>query len=190
MTTSKLISSAADTVTAVVTAPPMSAVTKESPTPSSGFDVHGLCEHLLNSIHISRTAVRRESWPAGKVVVMDQPPWVKFPPELASLSAAWAAPDAIEGEVQLNGRMLPAELGAGITLMELVVHGWELARASGQTVEFDDEVLEVALAQVAGVAPSLRGRPGGFGPEVPVPAEASTLDRLVGLSGRDPHWKP
>ncbi|WP_212830643.1 TIGR03086 family metal-binding protein [Catellatospora sp. TT07R-123] len=190
MSTSKLIASAAETVTAVVTAPQMSAVRMESPTPSADCDVHGLCHHLLNSIHICRTAARKETWPADRVVTMDQPPWVTFPPELLTLSQAWAAPGATEGAVEIHGRMLPAALGAGITLMELVVHGWELARASGQDVTYDDAVLEAALTQVEQLAPGLRGMPDGFGPEVPVPATAGALDRLLGLSGRDPYWKP
>jgi hypothetical protein len=34
------------------------------------------------------------------------------------------------------------------------------------------------------------GFPGLFGPPVPVPADAAALERLLGLTGRDPFWVP
>lgn len=40
------------------------------------------------------------------------------------------------------------------------------------------------------MAPEYRGEGGMFGPEVEVPADAPSLDELLGFSGRDPRWSP
>ncbi|GHJ44097.1 TIGR03086 family protein [Catellatospora sp. TT07R-123] len=189
MSISELISRAAGTVTELV-AEPGRLGPRDGRTPCADFDVHELCEHLLNSMNISKTAVRREVWPDGRWLEMDQPPWLKFPAELASLTEAWSAPGALDGEVALKGRTITAKVGAGITLMELVVHGWDLARAGGGDIRFDDDVLAVAMAQVERLSGTLRGRPGGFGPQVLVAPDANTLDRIVALTGRDPLWHP
>ncbi|MDI1461571.1 TIGR03086 family metal-binding protein [Catellatospora sp. KI3] len=187
MTIDKLITKAAGTVTGVLTESALSGL-REAPTPCADYDVHGLCQHMLGSIYHSRAAALRQPGPEQQPV-MDAPPWVKFPPELVSLSEAWSSPGALDGELEIVGRRLPAEFGAGITLMELVLHGWDLARASGQEIRFDDDVVARALAQVERMAVGMRAN-GGFGPEVPVPGDAAPMDRLLGVSGRDPHWKP
>jgi len=70
-----------------------------------------------------------------------------------------------------------------------LVHGWDLGRASGQRPEWDDDVLEFALDEVAKTADQGRAM-GVYGAEVVVPDGASTLDRVLGLTGRDPRWKP
>jgi len=70
-------------------------------------------------------------------------------------------------------------------LAELGVHTWDLARATGQTPELDDEVAERGLAFMAGgLTPDNRGE--AFGPEVTVPADAPAYDRLAAMAGRDP----
>lgn len=77
----------------------------------------------------------------------------------------------------------------GVVLTELVVHGWDLARATGQDAEWPDDVLEFVRGDLAKRIEQGRQR-GMFGPEVALPVGASALARLLGLSGRDPHWKP
>jgi uncharacterized protein (TIGR03086 family) len=68
---------------------------------------------------------------------------------------------------------------------DLVVHGWDLARATGQDDTMDpDEVVAVTKA-AEGLGDSMR-QYGATGPQVPVPDDASAQDKLLGLLGRDP----
>jgi uncharacterized protein (TIGR03086 family) len=67
------------------------------------------------------------------------------------------------------------------------VHGWDLARATGRTVSYPDDVVEQEIAfsrEFLGRIPPDREP---FAPSRPVPADAAPLDRLVALLGRDPN---
>lgn len=70
---------------------------------------------------------------------------------------------------------------------ELAVHGWDLAVATGQRLALPADLLTHLHDTVsAGVE---QGREMGmYGPEVTVPADAPTLARILGLTGRDPAW--
>ena len=109
---------------------------------------------------------------------------------LAELAAAWQDPAAWSGMTRAGGVDMPGEVAGLVALDEVVVHGWDIARASGQELHLPDAQLEGALAFVqASVDESPDGTPGLFGPPVAVPADAPLLDRLIGLTGRDPQWK-
>jgi uncharacterized protein (TIGR03086 family) len=85
---------------------------------------------------------------------------------------------------------LPAPEIATVTVDELVVHGWDVARSSGQDFEVDDVSMthvERFVAAMSGPAMA-QAREGLFGPVVEVPTDAPRLDRLVALAGRDPRW--
>ena len=74
-----------------------------------------------------------------------------------------------------------------VRIVELLGHGWDLARATGQPAEYPDGVVVRALAQAR---KGLAGRPDGLGApfaaEVPVQAGAPTIDQLAGFLGRQP----
>ncbi len=77
---------------------------------------------------------------------------------------------------------------------DLVVHGWDLARATGQDHTLDPTEVERLWPGALSMDERLR-TPGAFGPGitvygpvVDVPAEAPLADRLLGLLGRDPGW--
>jgi uncharacterized protein (TIGR03086 family) len=93
---------------------------------------------------------------------------------------------------RIAGTDTPAETVGLVLADELVVHGWDVARASGQPYACEPEVLEAArqfLEMFASPdAPS--GPEVPFGPSTVLLAEAPLLDRVVALAGRDPGWKP
>ena len=91
-----------------------------------------------------------------------------------------------------GGVDLPGEVAGLVALDELVVHGWDVARATGQPYEVDVPSLETVQAFVAQFSePGMEeARAGLFGPVVEVPEDAPLLDRVIGLTGRDPAWSP
>jgi uncharacterized protein (TIGR03086 family) len=113
----------------------------------------------------------------------------ELPKALDELADAWRDPAAWTGMTRAGGLDLPGEIAGAVAVDELVIHGWDLARATGQPYEPDPAALRVAhdFLLAAAEDPSRGG--GIFGPVVPVPADAPLLDRAVGLSGRDPGWE-
>lgn len=89
------------------------------------------------------------------------------------------------------GSDLPAEIAGVIALDEVIVHGWDLAVATGQPYICDSDLIQAAYGFVEStVAQNPNGSPGLFGPPVSVAKGAPLLDRLIGLTGRDPDWCP
>jgi uncharacterized protein (TIGR03086 family) len=80
---------------------------------------------------------------------------------------------------------LPDSALAGIRITELLGHGWDLARATGQPADFPDDLAERALTEARN---QLRNRPEGphapFAPQAPVPDDAPAIDRLAAFLGR------
>jgi uncharacterized protein (TIGR03086 family) len=115
----------------------------------------------------------------------------RIPRDLSALAEAWREPAAWTGMTMAGGIDLPGELAGIIALDELVVHGWDVARASGQDFDQDRESLEAVYGFVKQFSSAgEEARDGMFGPEVAVPDDAPLLDRLLGLTGRDPGWSP
>jgi uncharacterized protein (TIGR03086 family) len=72
-----------------------------------------------------------------------------------------------------------------IAFCDQLVHGWDLARATGQDATMPDGLADVAYEFIHGMLGGDQ-RGAAFKPEVPVAADASTQDRLLGFTGRDP----
>ena len=91
--------------------------------------------------------------------------------------------------VQLLGAALPGSAVVGMVLGEVIAHGWDLARAADRPWNPAPVAVRSALATMGGmITPEFRGHGKGFGAEVPVPADAAPLDRLLAFTGRDPAW--
>jgi uncharacterized protein (TIGR03086 family) len=108
--------------------------------------------------------------------------------DVQALAAVWREPSAWEGMTTAGGIELPSEVAGAIALDELVVHGWDLAMATGQPFIASDEDIAAATQLVTNFQAPRDGRL--FGPVVEVADDAPTLDRLLGLAGRDPGWHP
>jgi uncharacterized protein (TIGR03086 family) len=69
----------------------------------------------------------------------------------------------------------------------MVLHGWDLAKATGQEYRCDDTVAADLLQTVEAQGEMFRQYK-GFADVIDVPESASTFHRALGLSGRDPAW--
>jgi uncharacterized protein (TIGR03086 family) len=114
----------------------------------------------------------------------------RIPRDLFALAAAWRDPEAWTGMTRAGGVDLPGEIAGVVALDELVIHGWDVARASRQPYDVDDPSLAAVHGFVAEFSAPGADRGGLFGPVVTVPDDASQLDRTIGLAGRDPNWSP
>lgn len=162
-----------------------------APTPCEGYDVAGLLGHLVHrGPQLVGAAAKREV-PAGEDAPADPATWrATLVPLVDELAVAWSRPEAWEGTTRIAGPMeMPAPTVGGIVVAEMVVHGWDLARATGQEPSWPDALLDATLQDMSAMAPMGR-QMGAFGPEVTVPDDAPVLDRLLGVVGRDPAWTP
>jgi uncharacterized protein (TIGR03086 family) len=169
----------------------------DRPTPCPGTSVAAMLDHLAGLTQAFTAAARPEPVPGG-----DRPPSAdasRLDPEfresitasLTELGAAWQHPGAWTGMTRVGGVDLPRQVAGLVALDEVVVHGWDLAVATGQPYDPPAEGVEGALGFVGpAAAENPAGTPGLFGPRVAVPDDAPILDRLLGLTGRDPHWRP
>ncbi|WP_353941810.1 TIGR03086 family metal-binding protein [Streptomyces sp. HUAS MG91] len=165
------------------------------PTPCPDYAVRHLIGHLVGLAGGLRATARKEradgdTAQPGSTLPELSPDWrAALPKALDELAEAWRAPAAWDGTTHAGGLDLPGAVAGLVTADELVVHGWDLARATGQEYAPDEAALGAAHALLAPAADdSARG--GLFGPVVPVPEDAPLTDRVIGLSGRDPGWRP
>jgi uncharacterized protein (TIGR03086 family) len=168
-----------------------------APTPCRDTSLGDLLDHV-DGLALAFTEAASKSPPEGG----SQPPspdgtrlapdWrQRIPDRLAALAGAWRDPDAWTGMTQAGGVELPGEVAGLVAIDEVVVHGWDIAVASGQDYDCEDGPLRAAYEFVqASVAENPQGTPGLFGPPVSVADDAPLLDRLIGLTGRDPSWRP
>jgi uncharacterized protein (TIGR03086 family) len=167
----------------------------EDTTPCPEYRVRHVLGHLEGLALAFRDAGRKDlgtttDTPPGDTVPDVGPDWrVSLPKALDELAAAWRDPAAWTGETRAGGVGLPGAVAGAVAVDEMVVHGWDLARATGLPYAPDPAALEAAHAFLAAAASDPTRGGGIFGPVVAVPAEAPLLDRVIGLSGRDPGWK-
>jgi uncharacterized protein (TIGR03086 family) len=116
----------------------------------------------------------------------------RIPRDLTALALTWAEPESWTGMTQIAGDETPAQVVGLVLADELAVHGWDVARASGQAYACEPDILAAALTFLRMFAsPEAPAGPEvAFGPARILLEEAPLLDRVVGLAGRDPGWSP
>jgi uncharacterized protein (TIGR03086 family) len=129
-----------------------------------------------------------EGGPSGDAANLGADWRTRIPRQVRELAGAWRDPNAWTGMTRAGGVDLPGEVAGIVALDELVIHGWDLAQATGQPAVYDGPELAAVHAMVEQFRAG--GIEGLFGPEVEVTDDAPLLDRIVGLAGRDPEWQP
>jgi uncharacterized protein (TIGR03086 family) len=167
-----------------------------APTPCPGYTLGDLIDHV-GGLTLAFTAAAKKTFgdatsqgPTGDAANLSDDWRIRIHRDLAALADAWRDPTAWTGMTQAGGLELPGEVAGLVALDEIVIHGWDIARASGQPYDADPRLLGAVHDFVAQFSEPGQeaAREGLFGPVVEVPDDAPRLDRVIGLTGRDPAW--
>jgi uncharacterized protein (TIGR03086 family) len=163
------------------------------PTPDSEWEVRTLLNHLI--VWTAYSFERRAHGESVSQELIDkdfaaEPDFAAgYRAQLDRALGAWSDPAIWQRELNVMGSATPAADVAAMMLAELVLHGWDLAAATGQSYTVSDRAAAAALAAVEANAEMFREYK-GFAEPVSLPDDATALDRALALSGRDPDWTP
>lgn len=164
----------------------------DQPTPCTEWDVRALLNHIVGTLWSAHALLTDTPPPhslgPGRLPDTDlvgDNPIAAYKEGADAARAAASAPGALDASRQTPLGEMPGAVLAGFASLDLLVHGWDLARATGQSASFDEELVAhcFGFAQQA-ITDQTRGPL--IGPPVSVPDAAPTIERLVGFMGRHP----
>jgi len=157
------------------------------PTPCDDFTVRQLMDHLVGATR--RLAVVGRGGDAESVDPSSPlEEWnLAFSEAVSDVEEAWGDPARLGQTVVLPFAELPGAAAVALYTNEVTVHSWDLAGATGQSVDWDPAVLAVSLSAMKQMLPpGARPEEIPFADEVAVPGDAPAIDQLVAWSGRRP----
>lgn len=157
------------------------------PTPCPDWTVTDLLAHVHQFATVFTHNARKEQTRPPQDLVDD---WrVAVPNQLDELARSWRQETAWQGRVSAGGVEMDAPDNAVVGIEELTVHGWDLARATGQALHVDDARLDQVDRFFELFADQIADGEGPFGPVAAAPRRATRLERTVARMGRDPLWE-
>jgi uncharacterized protein (TIGR03086 family) len=155
------------------------------PTPCSDWRVRDVINHLVTGNLLFAAIVADAPRPDRSADHLGDDPLAAFRDSVSQLSGTFAKHDVLSGTFATPVGEGPGALLVQMRLSELVVHGWDIAKATGQSTDFDPDLVAAARAgyEHAPVLPRGEGKP--FRDEKAAPAGATDADRLAAFLGRE-----
>jgi uncharacterized protein (TIGR03086 family) len=144
------------------------------PTPCTEWDVRGVVDHLITG-----NARLAGALGGGDVATAD------YREVAARLLEAFRQPGVMDRMVTVPAGTVPGTFALHLRLTELLVHGWDIARATGQKTDFPEELAEEELRFSERALGQLPPNRKPFAPPRQAPDNAPTIDRLAALLGRE-----
>jgi uncharacterized protein (TIGR03086 family) len=169
--------------------------TLDDPTPCPEYAVRDILAHL-DGLSLAFAAAAGKDFgdmtdtpPGSTEFILDDGWRERIPARLEALAKAWSDPSAWDGMTRAGGVDMPGEVAGLVALDEVVLHGWDLAKGTGQAYEPDPATAAVVHgflteSRKEEVPESL------FGPVVEIADDSRAFDHALGLAGRDPNWQP
>lgn len=154
----------------------------ERPSPCTGWSARDVVDHLVAGHRFFASALTDGGEPVTTTPAPDAA--TAYRDSARAMLDAFAAPGALERIVTLPIGTVPGAVALHLRLVEALVHGWDIAVATGQAPAGDEAVAERALRFTRGMLPEIPQEHRPFAPAVRVPEDATALDRLVGQLGR------
>jgi uncharacterized protein (TIGR03086 family) len=151
----------------------------DAPTPCDDFTVRGVLEHMIGGATAFAAAYRGTTPPEPDL----HDPLGSFGDVLGDLVAAITAPGALDQIVQAPFGEVPGETFARFVVLDGLVHGWDMAVATGQPYEPPDELVAAADAFARQAIDPLRDGQ-AFADAVEPAPDASPIERLANYTGR------
>ena len=158
----------------------------EAGTPCPDWDVRALTNHLVGGLRIYTAELTgAEPGKAHEDDWLGADPAGEYADAARRVRTAWRAPGAMDAVLHLSVGPVPAPMAAVIQLTEVVVHGLDLAVATGQEERIDQPQAAALLTLMEGMGVDAFRVPGVFGPPRTAPGDAPAHLRLLAFLGRD-----
>jgi uncharacterized protein (TIGR03086 family) len=103
------------------------------------------------------------------------------------MATGWSRPEAWQGSVQVGDNAMPAQTIGDMALIEVMLHGWDLATATRQDLPVSESLAKELRTAIEDTA-QLGRQMGAYEDEVEVGEHAGDFERGLGAAGRDPKW--
>lgn len=158
----------------------------DDPTPCAGWTVTGLVAHIVSGNQMFARIVSGElpgtpspdTGPAGSELQ------TSYPGVARELVAGFSRPGVLEQTFTVPFGTVPGRVALHLRITEILVHGWDLARATGQQPRFPDGLAAAELQFSRGALGRIPEGRSPFGPPQPAPGGAAAIDQLAALLGR------
>jgi len=149
------------------------------PTPCASYTTRDVGEHLVRSMVLLASVAGAQAEPPTTGTLE-----VRVAATAEAALAAWRL-RGLDGQVAIGRSVLPASLAVEIIPLELLVHGWDVAQATGQQIAVPADIAGYVLDRARElITEDKRGR--SFAAEAPAGPDAAVLDRLIAFTGRVP----
>jgi len=160
----------------------------ELATPCPDWTVRDVVNHLVLGHRRFAAALTGGTPPASGDDLLGGDPESAYWSSAEAMLAAFRAEGALDRPVSIPAGTLPGSVACELRVVEALVHGWDLARATGRTLEFPADLVEDSIAFSRVQRGRLPADRTPFGPSQPARDDAPPLDRLAALLGRRIAW--
>lgn len=156
-------------------------------TPCAGWDVHALLNHLVSgnlwAAELAGGATIKDVGDRLDGDVLGADPAGSYATSAQSAAAAFLRPGALDAPCAISYGPVPGSVYAGHRFIDVFIHGWDLATATGQDTALDAQLME-ACRQIIEPQLELFRAVGALAAALPVPPQATAQTRFLALLGR------
>lgn len=159
----------------------------EAPTPNAEWDVQALVHHVVYgnwwAAELASGRTIDEVGDRFEGELLGDEPVAAYDASAEAAASAFEAPGALDAPAAVSYGPVPGSVYAGHRFMDVLLHGWDLAVATGQDRTLDPELVAACLELLEPQAEIFRSA-GAFGPAAEVTEGADPQTRLLALTGR------
>jgi uncharacterized protein (TIGR03086 family) len=156
-------------------------------TPCAEWDVRALLNHTISGVHMFDDAAQEKEFDTSRFAqdLVGSDPADNYEQGAAKLKETVGQPGVLDRTWTMPFGGTPGQIAINIATVECLMHGWDIAKATGQAPRYDPELTEAAMQAAQLFPPDIARAPGVFGPERECDPNAPPEDRLAAFLGRE-----